>query len=118
MIPDPNAPANSVKDPTTISLNVSVSIAQTYRLGDAIVLLNRSGVRAWEVGKLAVMFQTDSHMYFADQPDPGSRLWRYMDLPKFLSLLEDSALYFARADQIVDGWEGATGPYNAQMRPL
>lgn len=40
---------------------------------------------------------------------PGQKLWRYMDLAKFLALLEDRALYFARADKLGDPFEGAAG---------
>ena len=34
-------------------------------------------------------------------------LWRYMDLPKLLSLLEDKAIHFARVDQMTDPREGS-----------
>lgn len=34
-------------------------------------------------------------------------LWRYMDLPKLLSLLEDKAIHFARVDQLADPFEGS-----------
>jgi hypothetical protein len=34
-------------------------------------------------------------------------VWRYMDFPRFVSLLEDQNLHFARADKMVDRWEGA-----------
>lgn len=54
-----------------------------------------------------------SHIYWSWQADrrcaPEQKLWRYMDLAKFLSLLEDGALYFARADKLGDPFEGAAG---------
>lgn len=41
--------------------------------------------------------------------DDGSsldqKLWRYMDLPKFVSLLSSRSLWFARADTFEDKWE-------------
>lgn len=40
-----------------------------------------------------------------------------MDVPKFLSLIEDKGLFFCRADLMTDSWEGATGPRNLEMRP-
>lgn len=40
---------------------------------------------------------SQSHEAFL-QPDPASRVWRYMELPKFLSFLSTRSLYFARAD--------------------
>ena len=33
-------------------------------------------------------------------------IWRYMDLPKFISLLRTDALWFARVDTFEDKWEG------------
>jgi hypothetical protein len=58
-----------------------------------------------------------SHESFPNQPEPESVLWRYMDLARFLSLLEDQALHFARADQMSDKWEGAYGQRNLELRP-
>jgi hypothetical protein len=44
------------------------------------------------------------------EPAPSDTLWRYMDLAKFISLLQESALYFCRADHFFDDrFEGATG---------
>jgi hypothetical protein len=45
---------------------------------------------------------------------PGQKIWRYMDLPKFVALLSyapqvssaDGALWFARAGTFEDRWEG------------
>lgn len=45
---------------------------------------------------------------FADKPDESESVWRYMDLARYLSLLQSSALHFARADQMTDRWEGST----------
>jgi hypothetical protein len=42
-------------------------------------------------------------------PPQTTSLWRYMDLAKFLYLLRDKSLYFARLDQLGDSWEGAKG---------
>lgn len=42
-------------------------------------------------------------------PKPDSVLWRYMDFPKFVSLLKDEALYFSRLDSLGDKFEGAKG---------
>jgi hypothetical protein len=49
------------------------------------------------------------------EPPPTSTLWRYLDLAKFISLLEESALYFCRGDNFVnDPFEGATAPKSMQ----
>ena len=39
-------------------------------------------------------------------PDRSHTIWRYMSLPKFLSLLNDRQLYFARQDKFLDLKEG------------
>jgi hypothetical protein len=44
-----------------------------------------------------------------ETPSDNSSLWRYMDLAKFISLLRDGSIYFARADHLGDSWEGAKG---------
>ena len=36
------------------------------------------------------------------------KLWRYMDLSKFIHLLQSQSLYFARADQLGDPFEGSS----------
>lgn len=63
------------------------------------------------------MFATDHHPSFTDQPAPGEHVWRYMDLARYLSLLDNEALHFARADQMADRWEGSFGPANVELRP-
>jgi hypothetical protein len=42
-------------------------------------------------------------------PNNDSRLWRYMDFTKYVSMLSISGLYFARADFFDDHFEGAKG---------
>lgn len=37
------------------------------------------------------------------------KIWRFMDLPKFMSIIQSRTLYFARADQFEDPFEGARG---------
>lgn len=46
-------------------------------------------------------------------------IWRYFDFPKFVSLLEKSALYFSRADLLGDPLEGSfTKAYAADRHAL
>jgi hypothetical protein len=47
------------------------------------------------------------HRVFERPSDPDVAIWRYMDLTKFLSMLEAEALYFARADVMADEFEGS-----------
>lgn len=39
--------------------------------------------------------------------NPNSLVWRYMDVSKLVALLQDKALYFARADSFEDPFEGS-----------
>lgn len=64
------------------------------------------------------VFRFDKHPSFFDQPPPESHVWRYMDLARFLSMLEDSALHFVRADRMADAWEGSYSEVNVAQRPL
>jgi hypothetical protein len=43
--------------------------------------------------------------YFSS-PKPDTELWKYLDFTKFVSLLETNSLYFARADKMLDPYEG------------
>jgi hypothetical protein len=40
------------------------------------------------------------------EPGGGDSVWRYMDLARFVSLLDRSALFFTQASRMVDKWEG------------
>ena len=40
-------------------------------------------------------------------PAPTAKVWRYLDLAKYLSVLDRSALFFARLDRLEDQFEGA-----------
>ena len=40
--------------------------------------------------------------------NPDVSIWRYMDLAKFVSMLQSNALHFARADIMEDVFEGST----------
>lgn len=53
--------------------------------------------------------------YF-DKPNPNDKLWRYMDLSKFISMLIHKELYFASADTFDDPFEGAKGVIERKNR--
>ena len=44
-----------------------------------------------------------------ETPNPTDKLWRYMDLGKFIHLISTEKLYFASADSFEDLFEGAKG---------
>ena len=45
-------------------------------------------------------------------------LWRYMDFTKFVSILENHALFFARADKLGDPFEGSVPKINITSRSI
>ena len=45
-------------------------------------------------------------------------LWKYMDFTKFVSILENSALFFPRADKLGDPFEGSVPKNNISSRPI
>jgi hypothetical protein len=61
----------------------------------------------------ALLAETAARYYWqppiCETPEGEAVLWRYMDFAKFLALIKDSSIYFARADQLGDPWEGAKG---------
>lgn len=63
------------------------------------------------------MFMNEEHPSFADKPHEDAKVWRYMDLARYLSLLQSEALHFARADQMSDRWEGSYSGVNVFLRP-
>jgi hypothetical protein len=49
----------------------------------------------------------DAYPVSSEAVEPTEVVWRYFDLPKFVSLLEEKALYFSRADLLGDPLEGS-----------
>lgn len=58
-----------------------------------------------------------SHRLF-EPPASDAVLWRYLNFTKFLSLLEEDALFFSRVDLLEDPFEGSFSRVNTKMRPL
>lgn len=58
------------------------------------------------------------HPVFQQPKDPTEKIWRYLDLPKFTSLLIRRAIFLARADLLGDPWEGAVGRATHEARTL
>jgi len=49
----------------------------------------------------------EQHPVFEPPTNPEIPIWRYIDLPRFMSMLEDQALQFSRADRMWDTFEGS-----------
>ena len=49
----------------------------------------------------------ERHPRLPDTDDPDTVLWRYVDVYKWLDLLQTSELHLTRVDQMEDPWEGS-----------
>jgi hypothetical protein len=59
-----------------------------------------------------------THSVFTNAPEGDADVWRYMDLPRYLLMLQSQALHFAQADLMTDRWEGALTRRPAPERGL
>jgi hypothetical protein len=59
------------------------------------------------------MTNPNAEQWWTLPEDPKVKLWRYMDLSKFVSLLQSRCIAFARADLLGDPFEGSVGRLNA-----
>jgi hypothetical protein len=58
----------------------------------------------------------EEHPVFQPPDNPTIHIWRYIDLPKYISLLNDKALYFCRMDKLIDRFEGSLPRPNILLR--
>lgn len=58
----------------------------------------------------------EKHYVFESPKNKNVKVWRYMDFTKFIYLLENESLYFARADKFDDPFEGSYSKQNVQNR--
>lgn len=65
---------------------------------------------------LKIMFVSD-HPSFINVPENDETLWRYMDLTRFITLLQSQSLYFSSTSFFPDLWEGEYGLANQLARP-
>lgn len=56
------------------------------------------------------------HEVFAPPSEVDIPVWRYVDLPKLISLLSSKSLWFSRADFLGDSHEGSVGSATAVLR--
>jgi hypothetical protein len=56
------------------------------------------------------------HDHFEAPTDPSAPIFRYMDLAKFVSLLDTRALFFSRADLLGDAFEGSVTRSSSRRR--
>ena len=57
-----------------------------------------------------------THLQFIPPVDEATIIWRYIALAKFVNMLDTSSLWFARADQFDDTFEGSSPRINVEAR--
>ncbi|MFZ5856730.1 MAG: hypothetical protein ACOYZ6_07865 [Chloroflexota bacterium] len=57
-----------------------------------------------------------AHPKLAPPSDEATTIWRYMAFAKFVNMLDTSSLWFARADQFDDTFEGSSPKINVEAR--
>lgn len=60
----------------------------------------------------------EEHPVFKAPDDTNIQIWRYMDLPKYISIIDQSALYFSRSDRLGDEFEGSLPKPNVLARSV
>lgn len=58
----------------------------------------------------------EKHPIFVAPEDENEPIWRYIDLGKFIFLLDRKALYFTRSDKFNDMFEGSYSKFNIENR--
>jgi hypothetical protein len=82
--------------------------------------------REEEALRLAIEARKNGMTYTQKEADPlfvspendAVKIWRYMDFTKFVSILENKGLFFPRADNLGDPFEGSFSSVNQKLRPL
>lgn len=64
------------------------------------------------------MAEDESEFWSPTAPSDNTPIWRYRDLPQFLSILEQQSLWFNRADLFSDPFEGSFAKANVATRQL
>jgi hypothetical protein len=64
-----------------------------------------------------VLVRYEEHPVFDAPGDLDATIWRYLDFTKLVSLLDTGSLYFARANQLGDDFEGSYSRGNVELRP-
>ena len=57
-----------------------------------------------------------THPAFKPPPDTDGKIWQYMELAEFVSMLNRKALFFAKANKLRDPYEGIIPQYSNMIR--
>lgn len=69
--------------------------------------------------RLQGIHELNAHVFSTFHPPKDNlKLWRYMDFTKFVAMLENNGLFFTRATQMDDAFEGGYSRGNDELRDL
>ena len=57
----------------------------------------------------------EPHPTFRPPPDMDGKIWQYMELAEFVSMLHRKALFFIKANKLRDPYEGLIPQFNNNM---
>jgi hypothetical protein len=57
-----------------------------------------------------------THPVFKPPPDTDGKIWQYMELAEFVSMLNRKALFFVKANKLRDPYEGIIPQYSNVIR--
>lgn len=57
-----------------------------------------------------------SHQHLTLPENCNQKIWRYLDIAKFIALISNQTLYFSRADLLGDKFEGSLSQRNLELR--
>lgn len=63
-------------------------------------------------------YKRAKHPSLIPPEDEKQKIWRYMDFTKFISMLEEKALFFSTIANLNDPFEGSLSKLNVSLRPL
>jgi hypothetical protein len=58
----------------------------------------------------------EPHPVFRPPPDIDGKIWQYMELAEFVSMLHRKALFFIKANKLRDPYEGLIPQFNNKMK--
>ncbi|WP_291133028.1 hypothetical protein [Flavobacterium sp. UBA7682] len=88
---------------------------RTYVTDEEVIFGYSKENKMLSVGSCCEKYLTKKHLkrFYGERPYKSPKkdeiLWKFMDLPKFVSMLKTKSLFFTRADKFDDPFEGARG---------
>jgi hypothetical protein len=92
------------------SLDILASLAGVLATAPNISVARFSSMSILQTDRIVprLIFNPDDGYQLAEHQPRDVKIWRYLDFPKFLSLLESASLFLCRLDRLEDQLEGSS----------